>query len=362
MDPQQAVLYTADDILDVVQRRYASSIIGNFIRMTPHSPPPTKDDTFHGGNYEPTPIGREMNGLMELIIQERGIRIAEDDNFTLFALTPDRSANQYVTIPQREAVSTEVIRRVQLNGRIDEAVKEVMAHSREQKWGTLLEQEFLQVTTLYDALKRFDHAYFTSFKERHGLPYDDILQARFAMISEAPLELKKAYGDVREDSPLAKAIHNLVDKSRQTADFQLSGRVPGYAGEYTVMARLPKFIQLNQLFVSERVGEMDLEEVKRGLRYPNEQHPHYDFVVKWNSLFSIEKRGSVERDYTSMPVEDLELSVRAQNALRDANIKTIAELSQKTREELRKLRNMGRNAIKEINDALGEMGITLKEE
>lgn len=360
MDPQQAVLYSVEDILNVVQSRYASSIIGTFIRMTPHSAPPTKEDTFRGGNYGPTSIGREMNGLMELILQERGIEIDGENHFTLFALTPDRSTNQYVSIPQREAISIEAIEKKQLNGKIDEAVKEVMAHSREQKWGTLLEQEFLQVAALYGALKRFDHAYFSSFKERHGLPYADILQARFAMIFEAPSELEKAYGNVEKNSPLAKAIHNLVDQSRQTADFQFSEGVQGYVGEYTVMARLPKFIQLNQLFVSERVGEMGIEAVKRGLRYPNKQHPHYDFVVRWKDIFSIEKRSSVERDYTSMPVEDLELSVRAQNALRDANIKTIAELSQKTKEELRKLRNMGRPSVKEINNALCQMGIALK--
>lgn len=56
-------------------------------------------------------------------------------------------------------------------------------------------------------------------------------------------------------------------------------------------------------------------------------------------------------------VEELELSVRAQNCLKNANIKTIAELVQKTEHDMLKTKNFGRKSLNEIKEILGEMGL-----
>ena len=58
-------------------------------------------------------------------------------------------------------------------------------------------------------------------------------------------------------------------------------------------------------------------------------------------------------------VEELELSVRSYNCLKNANIQTIAELVQKTDSEMLKTRNFGRKSLNEIKEILEDMGLHL---
>jgi DNA-directed RNA polymerase subunit alpha len=57
-------------------------------------------------------------------------------------------------------------------------------------------------------------------------------------------------------------------------------------------------------------------------------------------------------------VEDLELSVRSANCLKNAGINTIGELVQKTEAEMLKTKNFGRKSLSEIKDILGEYNLT----
>ena len=58
-------------------------------------------------------------------------------------------------------------------------------------------------------------------------------------------------------------------------------------------------------------------------------------------------------------VDELELSVRASNCLKTANIRTIADLVQKSEGELLKTKNFGKKSLNEIKTILGEMGLAL---
>jgi len=58
-------------------------------------------------------------------------------------------------------------------------------------------------------------------------------------------------------------------------------------------------------------------------------------------------------------VHELELSVRAANCLRNANIRYIGELVQKTEQEMLKTKNFGRKSLNEIKEILAEMGLSL---
>ena len=58
-------------------------------------------------------------------------------------------------------------------------------------------------------------------------------------------------------------------------------------------------------------------------------------------------------------VDELELSVRASNCLKTANIRTISDLVQKTEAELLKTKNFGKKSLNEIKTILGEMGLSL---
>ncbi len=58
-------------------------------------------------------------------------------------------------------------------------------------------------------------------------------------------------------------------------------------------------------------------------------------------------------------VDEMELSVRSYNCLKNANIRSIGELVQKTEAEMLKTKNFGRKSLNEIKEILGNMGLSL---
>ncbi len=60
-----------------------------------------------------------------------------------------------------------------------------------------------------------------------------------------------------------------------------------------------------------------------------------------------------------MSVNEIELSVRAANCLNNANILTVGELAQKTEAEMLKYRNFGRKSLREIQEKLKGLGLSL---
>jgi DNA-directed RNA polymerase subunit alpha len=64
-------------------------------------------------------------------------------------------------------------------------------------------------------------------------------------------------------------------------------------------------------------------------------------------------------EHLDKSVEELELSVRSYNCLKNANIRTIRELVQKTEPEMLKTKNFGRKSLNEIKDILSSMGLSL---
>jgi DNA-directed RNA polymerase subunit alpha len=77
-----------------------------------------------------------------------------------------------------------------------------------------------------------------------------------------------------------------------------------------------------------------------------------------------EEEEEVDRDAERMvenlkrSVEELELSVRSYNCLKNADIKTIGDLVQKTEAEMLKTKNFGRKSLNEIKEILAEMGLS----
>jgi len=61
----------------------------------------------------------------------------------------------------------------------------------------------------------------------------------------------------------------------------------------------------------------------------------------------------------SRPVEELELSVRSANCLKNSNIRHIYELVEKTEAEMLKTKNFGRKSLNEIKEILATMGLSL---
>jgi DNA-directed RNA polymerase subunit alpha len=72
-----------------------------------------------------------------------------------------------------------------------------------------------------------------------------------------------------------------------------------------------------------------------------------------------ERKPEIKNENLNRSVEELELSVRSYNCLKNANIQTIGELVQKTEAEMLKTKNFGRKSLNEIKEILGTMGLSL---
>jgi len=70
-------------------------------------------------------------------------------------------------------------------------------------------------------------------------------------------------------------------------------------------------------------------------------------------------RTGAGNEHLDKSVEELELSVRSYNCLKNANIRTIRELVQKTEPEMLKTKNFGRKSLNEIKEILHTMGLSL---
>ena len=73
----------------------------------------------------------------------------------------------------------------------------------------------------------------------------------------------------------------------------------------------------------------------------------------------LEKPTAVRNENLDRSVEELELSVRSYNCLKNANISTIRELVLKTEQEMLKTKNFGRKSLNEIKEILAAMGLSL---
>jgi DNA-directed RNA polymerase subunit alpha len=65
------------------------------------------------------------------------------------------------------------------------------------------------------------------------------------------------------------------------------------------------------------------------------------------------------RENLQRSIDELELSVRSYNCLKNADIKTIGDLVQRTESEMLKTKNFGRKSLNEIKELLAEMGLSL---
>ena len=63
-----------------------------------------------------------------------------------------------------------------------------------------------------------------------------------------------------------------------------------------------------------------------------------------------------------MSIDELEFSVRAYNCLKRANINTLQDLTQKSENEMMKIRNLGKKSLKEVIDKVKEMGFSFRNE
>lgn len=79
-----------------------------------------------------------------------------------------------------------------------------------------------------------------------------------------------------------------------------------------------------------------------------------------NSEIMVEKAGDGKDKILEMTIEELDLSVRSFNCLKRANINTVEDLTEKTEEDMMKVRNLGRKSLEEVVAKIQSLGFSLK--
>ena len=74
----------------------------------------------------------------------------------------------------------------------------------------------------------------------------------------------------------------------------------------------------------------------------------------------VEKEDNEKEKVLEMNIDELELSVRSYNCLKRAGIQTVEELTQRTEDEMMRVRNLGKKSLKEVKDKIYDLGLSFK--
>ena len=74
----------------------------------------------------------------------------------------------------------------------------------------------------------------------------------------------------------------------------------------------------------------------------------------------VEKEGDQKEKNKELTIDELELTVRSFNCLKRANINTVEELTERSEEEMMKVRNLGKKSLDEVKLKLEELGLSLR--
>ena len=171
-----------------------------------------------------------------------------------------------------------------------------------------------------------------------------------------------------------------VSRGRGYVPAELNKKETDTIGTIAVDSIFTPIVKVNFLVENTRVGQRtDYDKLiveiwtnggispKEALLYgANILQRHLDVFVSYGQLPEEEEE---EEEITAeeqalyeklrLPISELELSVRSANCLKEANIKTIADLVKKTETELLNFRNFGKKSLSEISDLLKAMGLSL---
>lgn len=81
-----------------------------------------------------------------------------------------------------------------------------------------------------------------------------------------------------------------------------------------------------------------------------------------NTEIIVEKEENKKEKVLEMTIEELDLSVRSYNCLKRAGINTVEDLTNKSEEDMMKVRNLGRKSLEEVINKLNSLGLYLKKE
>ena len=94
-------------------------------------------------------------------------------------------------------------------------------------------------------------------------------------------------------------------------------------------------------------------------------HEHLNQFISLDEAASemsilVEREEDQKEKALDKTIDELELSVRSYNCLKRASINTVEELTEKTEEEMMKVRNLGKKSLDEVKKKLAELGLSLR--
>ncbi|MDK2880485.1 MAG: DNA-directed polymerase subunit alpha [Clostridia bacterium] len=170
-----------------------------------------------------------------------------------------------------------------------------------------------------------------------------------------------------------------VEKGRGYVPAERNKKAEHVIGDIPVDSIFSPIRKVNYTVENTRVGQQTdydrliLEVWGNGVLTPEEAVSQAaDIIIKYLKLFTGLTENTAEQDpepeeevdekskILEMPIEELELSVRSYNCLKRAGINTVEDLTQRTEEEMMKVRNLGKKSLEEVDRKLAELGLSLK--
>ncbi len=142
---------------------------------------------------------------------------------------------------------------------------------------------------------------------------------------------------------------------------------PVYNVRYTVdSTRVGTVTDYDKLTIEiETNGTISAKEaVSLGAKILNE---HLNLFVDLSEMASkesimVEREETIKEKVLEMTIEELDMSVRSFNCLKRAGIDTVEDLTNRTEEDMIKVRNLGKKSLEEVIAKLASLGLTLKKE
>ena len=142
---------------------------------------------------------------------------------------------------------------------------------------------------------------------------------------------------------------------------------PVYNVRYTVdSTRVGTVTDYDKLSIEvETNGTISAKEaVSLGAKILNE---HLNLFVDLSEMASkesimVEREETIKEKVLEMTIEELDMSVRSFNCLKRAGIDTVEDLTNRTEEDMIKVRNLGKKSLEEVIAKLASLGLTLKKE
>ena len=133
-----------------------------------------------------------------------------------------------------------------------------------------------------------------------------------------------------------------------------------YAVENTRVGNQTDFDKLTiEVWTDKTISARDALSLGAKILYAHSPHftdPSYTISNRCTVLETAPQRPDT---VMKMTIEELDLSVRSFNCLKRANINTVEDLTNKTEEEMIKVRNLGRKSLEEVEHKLAMMGLSL---